>query len=798
MKYIFTVVLAVCTTLGAWAQQLKGNVVDASTNAPLPGANIVANKNIGTTANGNGNFAIDCSAQMQLTISFIGYETQKVSVTNCNDVLKIALKPMLNTMNEVEVTATTSKDKSLLEQPSSIATLERKQLDRATGLYLDDAINTSIPGVYMQRRSNSGGQQFNIRGYGNGSRGTRGTSNNFDGQGSKVYLNGIAITDAEGITVMDDIDFNSVEKVEVLKGPSGTLYGLAIAGVVNMQTKKAAPNTTAIGQDFMVGSYGLLRSTTSVSVGSANASLLVNYGHQQFDSYMPHTAAHKDFVNVVGDFAPSQKQNITTYFGYANSYDERNGEITIAQWAAEDYSGNPRYVKNDAHSAVRTFRAGVGHTYKFNQRISNTTSFFGSSQSMDASSAGGWTDKAPLSYGLRSTFDMNYRLNNKLNLKGLVGIELQKTDALAAGYAMVPDSTNLTGYNTVGALRSLQFTTNATASYFTQWTLELPKNLSITAGVGYSTMSISLTDRLWYLKNNTPGNQVPKTYEANYNNMVSPTLAINKKIGNNASVYAAYSVGYKAPVSSFFYIPTTGEVNQGLKPEHGIQIEVGTKGSLLNNRFFYTVALFQAKFENKFTTVAVQDPQNTTTLYSYMVNGGALNNKGLELLASFEFIETPSGFFTSVRPFANLTYSNFKYEDYAYQTIGKGSSNQDTALTQDYSGNQVAGVPPVVFNLGVDANTKFGFYGNAYYNYRGAMYFTSDEVNKTAAYGLLNAKIGYRKSIKKFTFDVYAAANNMLGAQAYNMVFVNQLPDAYIPAPNEINFFGGVNLKYNF
>ena len=60
--------------------------------------------------------------------------------------------------------------------------------------------------VTMNRRSVSGGQQFNIRGYGNGVRGTNGASSNFDGQGYKVYLNGIPITDAEGITVLDDME----------------------------------------------------------------------------------------------------------------------------------------------------------------------------------------------------------------------------------------------------------------------------------------------------------------------------------------------------------------------------------------------------------------------------------------------------------------------------------------------------------------------------------------------------------------------------------------------------------------
>ncbi|MDP4845550.1 MAG: Plug domain-containing protein, partial [Salibacteraceae bacterium] len=72
----------------------------------------------------------------------------------------------------------------------------------------------------------SSGQQINIRGYGNGV-GFRGASNNFDGQGTKIYLNGIPLTDAEGITVLDDIDFASLGNVEVVKGPAGSLYGLA-------------------------------------------------------------------------------------------------------------------------------------------------------------------------------------------------------------------------------------------------------------------------------------------------------------------------------------------------------------------------------------------------------------------------------------------------------------------------------------------------------------------------------------------------------------------------------------------
>ncbi|MEI9957155.1 MAG: TonB-dependent receptor plug domain-containing protein [Ferruginibacter sp.] len=91
-------------------------------------------------------------------------------------------------MGEVEVTATSSQNKAILYQPSSITKLSPVELKRGTGLFLTDAINGNVPGVTMQSRSVAGGQQFNIRGYGNGSGGTGRINSNFDGQGYKVYL----------------------------------------------------------------------------------------------------------------------------------------------------------------------------------------------------------------------------------------------------------------------------------------------------------------------------------------------------------------------------------------------------------------------------------------------------------------------------------------------------------------------------------------------------------------------------------------------------------------------------------
>lgn len=799
-KYILLIICLVCTIATiAQTRQFTGKVVDKSNNAPLAGANIEIKNGKGTVTDQNGNFTLTCSSDsVRLRISFVGYMTL-VKTFSCGEKnVVIALKPNSSVLNQVEITATSIPDRSQLEQPASIVTMQPRQLKRGIGLYLSAAINTNVPGVMMERRTVSGGQQFNIRGYGNGVGSTRFLNSNFDGQGVKVYLNGIPITDAEGVTVMDDIDFASVGKVEITKGPSGTLYGMAIAGVVNMQTRKTPKGETSVGQNVTFGSYGLFRSTTHIAIGGEKSSLLVNYGHQGYKGFIVHTASHKDFVNVVGDFNLNKKETVSTYFGFADSYDQRQGELTMEQYHTFDYSGNPAYIKNNAHSAVRTFRAGLRHVYQFNSNISNTTTFFGSSQNMNNSSAAGWTDKNPLNYGFRSILNMQFRLSGKVKLSGITGLEMQKENTLANGYAMETDSTNPAGYHVIGNIKSIQATTNATASYFTQWTLGLPGSFSVTAGVGYSTMALSLQNRLWSAANNNPGSDVPKEYKAHYNDMLAPSFAINKKIDNSVSVYASYSTGYKAPVSSYFYIPYTGQLNTGLKPEKGSQIELGTKGSLVNNRLFYTLALFHVKFSNKMTAVAVQDPLHTTTLYTYIVNGGSLNNKGIEMLVKYDAYESKYGFIRSLRPFANFAYSFFKYENFVYETVGTGASDQDSVIVHNYSGKRVAGVPPVTFNAGFDFDTRVGLYGNIAYNYRDFMYITSDEEYKTSPYSLLNAKLGIRKNLKHFDFDVYVAANNITGTQYYEMVFINQVPDVYLPAPHKINFYGGIDLKYSF
>ena len=806
MKYFVFLIGALLILSNAMGQTLsKVKVLDAYSKKPLISATVIIGDKKMLT-NQLGEFSYTCNPKEFVKISHVGYETKLVINSNCNTDWTIYVEPTVLTLTEVEVTNSTNNNKTLLYQPASITNLNQTDIKRATGLFFDDAIQTNVPGVQMARRSIGGGQQFNIRGYGNGVRGKNGASSNFDGQGSKVYLNGIPITDAEGITTMDDIDFGSIASAEVVKGPAGSLYGLAIAGAINLKTVQPEKGKTSLSQEYISGNYGLRRNTSTLQTSSNNSSFLVNYGHQEVEGFTIHNASRKDYVNLVNVFTPSDKHTVNTYFGYSNSYDQRAGELTIAQYDNNDYTGNIDYIKRDGHSNVITFRAGVNNSYKLNDNLTSNTTVFGTSFTSNASSAAGWTEKATGNYGVRSTIDAKFNLANNIELSGITGFESQRQDAHVVGYNMKQNPLDtastwkylINPYWVLNATTSDVNTVSTTSSIFSEWTLSLPKDVSITGGLGSSNMRIVLNDRF-----NPALVTRPARFEKEYNGMVSPHVAINKVINKHISVYASYSKGYKAPVSSYFYIttpavttpatPATGRVNESLVPEVGSQIEYGTKGQLFDNKLIYEFAYFHTVYDNKMTAISVVSPASkSTTLYSYVVNGGQQRHFGIEGVVKYNLINSKNGFIQLFSPFVNFTKNDFSYaNNFIIQ--------KSVTSIENYTGKQVAGAPKWIVNAGFDMLLKGGVYANVTYNYKDKTPISGLNDFYTTSYNLLNGKVGFKKNISNhLSTDIYLGATNLTNTKYYLMVFANQLPDAYLPAPKNAMVFGGVNLKYTF
>jgi iron complex outermembrane receptor protein len=679
------------------------------------------------------------------------------------------------TLNTVRVTGWSNGQKgSQLDIARSVGLLTAIDFHRTSGLSLENSLNL-IPGVVMQSRSTFGGQRISIRGYGN--------NTNFNGQGVQVLLNNIPITDATGLTILDDVDFATLGKVEVIKGPASSLYGSGIAGVVNLYTLKPQPGQTRFVQENTFGSYGLWRNNTRIETAGEHSSLLFNYGHQESEGFRQHSASSKDYAQMSGDFYVSDKGTISTYFAYAHSHEELPGELDSARFYGKQKWSDPDYLANNSKVDIESFRGGVTSDYKIDGHFSNLSTVFFNGYTLYSPFARGLTDNQAFTFGGRTGFVYTSGAGDKVH--GIFGAQFQKTLAFNKSY-------NLTNNVTGGIRGDLQ---NASMSYnvFTEWKFTLPSQFILTAGGSLNFTEFGITDMLANSANPTHLNvSGTRSFPA----IFTPRLSLLKLINDHISVYADVSRGYTPPATANVVIGATGQVNDNLKPESGFQYEIGTKGDLFNRKLSYQLALFDLDVHNKFVTQTVP-AAGSTPQYTFYLNAGRQQDLGAELSLSYDLLDDKNAAVTRLRPFVTYAWSNFKYKDFK-------SDHNNNSATIDFSDKKVAGVAPNVVNIGLDMQTKIGFYAYLTYRYNDKVPYTFDNLHYAKSYDLLNAKIGYRSLLgSHFSVDLYAGADNLTGSTCYSFLFYSgtitgTTDPHFLPMPYKTTIYGGAKLAYIF
>ncbi len=101
-------------------------------------------KEKGCTLGKEGEFYIDCSKTKRIAISFVGYEAAQYTIKNCKDVFTVALTPYSQSLTNVEIAATASQNKALINQPAAITQLNSVEIKRGTGLFLKMMLSTQM------------------------------------------------------------------------------------------------------------------------------------------------------------------------------------------------------------------------------------------------------------------------------------------------------------------------------------------------------------------------------------------------------------------------------------------------------------------------------------------------------------------------------------------------------------------------------------------------------------------------------------------------------------------------------
>jgi len=801
MKYIKILILFfilfASSTLPALAQYVvKGVVQDRETLEPLSGATIsVTKSNTFTLSDSKGQYVLNATINFDsIDIKLIGYKAQTIYAGDKSQNYTISLQ-LDNTVNTVEVTA--------LKPGQPVTTLTGAELNRSSGLSLQDAIN-NVPGVNMQSRTPWGGQHIIIRGYYPSADNGRTDGENFNGLGYQLFINNIPVTDAIGNTVMDDIDFSTLGRVDIFKGPN-PLYGSYVAGAVNLYTQKPVPNQTSINEQVIAGSYGLIRSNTSLEASDGKTDIWINYGHQSYGGFRDHDSSKKDFATFAADFHSGSKNTVSTYFSYNHSVEQLPGEIDSADFYARKPKIDSNYVLNNSRVDIASFRAGVTDKYQFNNHFGNQTTLFVTGYNLLQYFAHGFNLNNDINTGGRTAFTYEGG-SDALAISGVLGAAFERSNQNAQGNFIPPFVQPPFHQTTAPNSPSDAQNTAMASSAFTQWTFSLPTRLSLTVGASMNFNQFTTQNLLYkgatastiYLDNPV----LTRTFTPTIN----PDICLTKVFNNHVSVYASISEGYAPPTISQM-TNTAGKVDSALNPERAMQCEIGTRGSLgPDNRFNYQLALYDLDINNRL----IQETANGISSY---VNAGEQRNLGAELSLSYNIIDNKTGFITLLRPWITYAYTNAVYVDFKNHI--KSSKGGDT-VNADYSGKKVAAVAPNVFNIGIDAVTKPGFYLSLTYNYTDKAPVTFDNYHYMSAFSLLNAKIGFKKQLgNHFSLDVFAGANNLLGSTYYSFIFVGQNiaelgqgTDSYIkggggdgyilPAPYGATFYGGAALKYKF
>lgn len=665
----------------------------------------------------------------------------------------------------------------------SVETLSEEDLNRNNPVAIDQTLST-MPGLQVDKRTNFGGQRLVLRGYGNDQK--------FNNWGVKAYWNNMPLTNAEGVTVLDDVDFAYVTNVEVIKGPAATMYGGGVGGAVRFYTRPDFTKGASISENAMFGAFKTFQSRTQLNVADENYSVSAAYGHLETDGYRPNGGGLKNFFNVNGTVKLGKKDQLSFFASQAYSYEHTSGQISYNDYYAGIDNGNPAYIRKNSGTKIKSTRMGLSNIASLTSNLRNYTTLFYYNGNTESVSAGAYGVTSSPNVGLRSTFTLKNEFKDFENRLDF-GLEVQNSVSTTSSYRFTGSETNPLQTTGMAGASYFKYNNNQSTYFAIDYLTYKPWGLTLLAGLSANRTNYDRKD-LYALPGLIAGH-IDQSFGKQYKTAYTPHFALQKE-WKHQIFNLSYSEGYNSPTAASSYINGTNTMNDDLKPERAKMLDFSVHGLLMNTKLDYRISAFRIDYTDKLTQLKIpNDPKGQT----YWANTGSQKNTGLEVSIGYQY--RSDSFIERVVPFVNLSYYDAKYKDFTTVIAGKPTP---------YNHKNVVGVPRNKYALGLDIYTKPGFYLLNTFNYLGQVYadFNNDRLVK--GFGLLNAKLGYKKAFGKFDVDLYVMGNNLTNQINYTFLFLgNNINDSdkgsnysdptdVNPGPNTSYFFYGVNLKYRF
>jgi iron complex outermembrane receptor protein len=731
---------------------ISGTVYDAQTRQPLIGVNLVAVDSSGaTTSSSSGRFDLSVPGlPAAYHVSFLGYQSKTILIQEAAP--RIYLEPVNLSLNEVVVTGY-ENNRKLLETAGSVALIGKRELERFSNTSLVPAVN-ALPGVRMEERSPVS-YRISIRG--------STLRSPFGVRNVKIYWNDIPLTDPSGGTSLNLIDFSTVGKMEIIKGPGGSLYGAGIGGVILLQSPLAPFGEQKAEVSALAGSFGLRGINASVKTGGEKENLVITYAHQQAEGYRAHTAYNRDVLNVRSQFYTSSRRTVSFNGFYTQLFYEIPGGLTLQEFEQNPQLSRPRAIEQNSSIRQKTLNLGLGQTYLFNEHFSNVTTLYGTFTQFE------------------NPFITDYKRNTEQGLGGRTKwVYAQPLGAIKSRFTVGGEfQTNFTVFrnyaNRSGQVDTLLLDDEITAwqsLLFAQAEFDFPRNFLLTIGGSYNQLHYHIA-RLSDAALNPTGYSQRRRFDP----VLSPRLALLKKFGENVAVHGSVSFGFSPPTIDDVRT-SDGSINAGLEAEKGVNYEMGFRGNALAKRLEFDLTLYSLQLSNTITTYT-----NVQGVALFR-NAGNTSQSGLELSTGYQLLDTKGGILNSARVFASYTFNDFYFRNYE-------SNNED------FSGNRLTGTARHNLTAGLDLGSSSGLYTNLTFNYVDRIPLTDANTVFAGAYSLLGGRLGYRKSMgNHLMLGAFVGVDNALN-QTYSLGNdLNAFGGRYYQPAASINYYGGLSLGW--
>ncbi len=583
-------------------------------------------------------------------------------------------------LEEIVVTAQ-KREQRLQDVPIAVSVVSG-QLAESVGGFNAESLKQLVPSLNIRKTNSQINQALFLRGVGT--------------------INFAVAAQPSVAAVVDGVVLNSageafgdlydIERIEVLRGPQGTLFGKnSSAGVVNIVSKRPGDELGGyVDTQFYEGNEVRIKTAVDVPLSdSLRSRTTVTYG--DFPGYLNNVTTglaagktngyHRKGIRTLWTYEPSDTLSWTFSADWRKSNDNCCVEVigtapTGAQAAAltrllagtQFLGDESRQVRQNLEMRSREEAYGASVQADADLGPVSLTSIT-AYRKWDSEEVreGDWLDAGAAYVGINQLHDIGPQtqdtISQELRLTSpggetvdyVAGLYYSKTDVeryfqrdtiVCSASTLAVDATGLrpcaTGSSTfVFPSSNATFGANFTAlAAFADGTFNVSDNFRLIAGLRWT------RDKLDFFHNRVPspiagpGVRTDTTgfTGSDTSSNVSGRAGVQWNINDDFMTYATYARGYKGPAYNVFFNMTANDRNV-IEAEEADSYELGLKSTLFDGRLVLNGAAFWAKYDNfQANNFLILNGVTITTL----TNAGKVTSGGVEI----EFQARPSEDFT--------------------------------------------------------------------------------------------------------------------------------------------------------